>query len=86
MQHARRNNNEEFKKKVYEMVPQGVVTAGEASTPRVSPLSYQKKADRSLRICIDPMDLNKGIIHENYKEPTLEKITHHFKGKRPLVN
>ena len=30
----------------------------------------------SLRICIDPKDLNKAIIHKNHKAPTLKEIAH----------
>ena len=34
------------------------------------------KANSKLRICLDPKDLNKAIICENHKAPTLEEITH----------
>ena len=29
-------------------------------------LNYPKKANGKLRICLDPKDLNKVIIHENH--------------------
>ena len=41
---------------------------------------YPKKANGKLRICLDPKDLNKAIIHENHKAPTLEEIAHVLTG------
>ena len=37
---------------------------------------YPKKANGKLRICLNPKDLNKAIIHENHKAPTLKEIAH----------
>ena len=36
--------------------------------------------DGSLRICLDLHDLNKSIIREDYKAPTLEEISHWLSG------
>ena len=41
---------------------------------------YPKKANGKLRICLDPKDLNKAIIWENHKAPTLEEIAHVLTG------
>ena len=49
-------------------------------TPWVSLLTYLKKANGKLRICLDPKDLNKAIIHENHKVPILEEIAHILTG------
>ena len=49
-------------------------------TPWVSSLTYPKKANGKLRICLDPKDLNKAIIRENHKAPTLEEIAHVLTG------
>ena len=49
-------------------------------TPWVSSLTYSKKANGKLRICLDPKNLNKGIIHENHKVPTLKEIAHVLTG------
>ena len=41
------------------------------------------KPNGDLHICLDPKDLNKVIIREHYKVPTLEEITHKLnKAKR----
>ena len=40
----------------------------------------QKGKWQELRICLDPKDLNKAIICENHKAPTLEEIAHVLTG------
>ena len=69
---------EEIKKELAEMVWQG--TKQTEPTPWVSSLTYLKKANGKLRICLDPKDLNKAIIHENHKAPTLKEIAHVLTG------
>ena len=71
---------EEIKKELSEMVWQGIITQQMEPTPWVSLLAYPKKANGKLRICLDPKDLNKAIIHENHKAPTLEEIAHILTG------
>ena len=70
---------EEIEKELAEMVQQGIITKQTEPTPWVSSLMYPKKANSKLRICLDPKDLNKAIIHENHKAPTL-KISHVLTG------
>ena len=41
---------------------------------------YLKKPNSKLRICLDPKGLNKAIIRENHKAPTLEEIAHILTG------
>ena len=60
---------EEIKKELAEMVQQGIITKQTEPTPWVSSLTYPKKANGKLRICLDPKDLNKAIIRENHKAP-----------------
>ena len=62
------------------MVCQRIITKQTEPTPWVSSLTYPKKANGKLRICLDPKDLNKAIIHENHKAPTLEEIAHVLTG------
>ena len=71
---------EEIKKELSEMVQQGIITQQMEPTSWVSSLTYPKKANGKLRICLDPKDLNKAIIHENHKAPTLEEIAHILTG------
>ena len=43
-------------------------------------IRYPVKPNGDLRICLDPKDLNKAIIREHHKAPTLEEITHKLCG------
>ena len=70
----------EIEKEWGEMVQQGIITKQTEPTPWVSSLNYPKKANGKLRICLDPKDLNKAIIHENHKAPTLKEIAHVLTG------
>ena len=59
---------------------------------RKVPIKYNKEIKKELaemvcqriitklRICLDPKDLNKAIIRENHKAPTLEEIAHVLTG------
>ena len=84
VQHSRQKvpieYKEEIKKELAEMVHQRIITKQTEPTPWVSSLMYPKKANGKLRICLDPKDLNKAIIHENHKAPTLEEIAHVLMG------
>ena len=71
---------EEIEKDLAEMVQQRIITKQTEPTPWVSSLTYPKKANGKLRICLDPKDLNKAIIHENHKAPTLKEIAHVLTG------
>ena len=71
---------EEIEKDLAEMVQQRIITKQTEPTPWVSSLTYPKKANGKLRICLDPKDLNKAIIHENHKAPTLKEIAHVLMG------
>ena len=71
---------EEIKKELAEMVWQRIITKETEPIPWVSSLMYPKKANGKLRICLDPKDLNKAIICENHKAPTLEEIAHVLTG------
>ena len=71
---------EEIEKELAEMVWQRIITKQTEPTPWVSSLTYPKKANSKLRICLDPKDLNKAIICENHKAPTLEEIAHVLMG------
>ena len=70
----------EIEKELNEMVHQGIIAKQMEQTPWVSLLTYPKKPNGKLRICLDPKDLNKAIIRENHKAPTLEEIAHVLTG------
>ena len=70
----------EIEKELNEMVHQGIIAKQTEPTPWVSSLTYPKKPNGKLRICLNPKDLNKAIIRENHKAPTLEEIAHVLTG------
>ena len=51
-------------------------------TDWVSSLAFSRKKDGSLKICLDPKDLNRAITRCHHKTPTLEEITHKFTGAK----
>ena len=60
------------------MVLKGMIAPVSRPTAWVSLLTYPHKPDGSLCICLDPKDLNKAIVWEHYKAPTLDEISHHL--------
>ena len=60
----------------------GVLKKVDQPTDWVSNLVIVEKKDGSLRLCLDPKDLNKAIKREHYKIPTMEEIASEFAGKR----
>ena len=67
---------EAIEKLLQDMVDQGIISPVTEPMAWVSSLTYPQKPDSSLNICLDPKDLNKVIIQEHYKAPTLDEITH----------
>ena len=49
-------------------------------TDWVSSITYVQKNDGSLRICIDPSDLNKALKRGQHHIPTVEELNHLFAG------
>ena len=84
VQHARRKvpieAKEEIEKALQKMVDNEIITPVTEPTEWVSSLTYPRKSDGSIHPCLDPRDLNKAIICEHYKAPTLEEISHILSG------
>ena len=80
VEHARRKVPIEARGKIekalQKMVDNGIITPVTEPTKWVSSLTYHRKSDGTIHPCLDPRDLNKAIIHEHYKAPTLEEISH----------
>ena len=51
-------------------------------TEWVSPIVIVPKKDGNIRVCLDPMQLNKAIKREHYKLPTRDEIQAKFKDGR----
>ena len=57
------------------MVKQGIIVPVDEPTDWVNSLVVWEKPNGSLRICLDPKDLNKAIKREHYPVPTVEMVT-----------
>ena len=73
---------EKLKLKLQELEEKDVIQKVDIPTPWVNSLVIVKKRDGSLRLCLDPRDLNKAIRHEHHSIPTAEDIASHLSGKR----
>jgi len=62
-------------------VSSGVLKKVDHPTDWVSNLVVVERKDGSLRLCLDPKDLNKAIKCEHYKIPTMQEISAEFAGK-----
>ena len=84
VQHARRKMPIESKAAIKEaidyMVKQDILKPQIEPTPWVSSVTYPVKPTGEVRPCLDVRDLNKAIIRENHKPPTVEEIAHQLAG------
>ena len=70
------------KESLDKMVELGVITQVDIPTEWVNSLTYVHKPDGSLRICLDPRDLNQAIKREHHRNPTVEECAHEFAGSK----
>lgn len=64
------------------LVKLGVIEPVEEPTPWVSQLVLTKKKNGSLRICLDPQELNKVLMREHFTMPILEDVLHDMKDAK----
>lgn len=64
-----------------QMTEMGVISEVNKATNWVNSLVIVEKKDGSLRLCLDPKDLNKSIKREHSKPPTAETISSKLNGK-----
>ena len=50
-----------------------IITRVTTPTPWISSMVVVPKKNDKLRICLDPMDLNRALQRENYPMPTIEE-------------
>ena len=60
----------------------GVIQKITKPTPWVSQLVMTPKKDGSVRICIDPKELNKALQREHYSMPILEEVLHELRDSK----
>ena len=64
------------------MVEMKIIQAVHETTDWVNNLVLVEKPDGSLRICIDPKELNKAIKRHHYAHPTAEDILSQMSGAK----
>ena len=83
-QHASRKVPIQYKEQIEKALQQvedlKIITPVTIPTEWVSSITYPRKPDGTLCICLEPRDLNNAIIREHYKAPTLEEISHKLAG------
>ena len=60
----------------------GIISKVDNATDWVNSLVIIEKKDGSLRLCLDPKDLNLAIKREYYNPPTAEEISNKLSGMK----
>lgn len=69
------------------MESQEIVARVTTPTPWISSMVLGPKPNGTLRICLDPKDVNRALQRENYPLPTIEEVAsrlHNAKVFSPL--
>ena len=82
--HARRKvpieSKEAIDKELDYLIEEEIITEQVEPTPWVSSVTFPRKLNREVRVCLDPSNLNKAIIREHHKPMTVEEIAHELAG------
>ena len=75
---------DDTKEELDDMEARGIIMKIKEGEPTawVNSLVYRRKPNGSLRICLDPKDLNKAISREHHAIPTLPEILQKLNGAR----
>ena len=78
--HARRKvpieSKEAIDKELDYLIEEEIITEQVEPTPWVSSVTFPRKPNGEVRVCLDPSNLNKAIIREHHKPITMEEIAH----------
>ena len=82
--HARRKvpieSKEAIDKELDYLIEEEIITEQVEPTPWVSLVTFPRKPNGEVRVCLDPSNLNKAIIREHHKPMTVEEIAHELAG------
>ena len=86
--HARRKvpieSKEAIDKELDYVIEEEIIMEQVEPTPWVSSVTFSRKPNREVRVCLDPSNLNKAIIREHHKPMTVEEIVHELAGATVL--
>ena len=78
--HARRKvpieSKEAIDKELDYLIEEEIITEQVEPTPWVSSVTFPRKPNGDIRVCLDPSNLNKAIIRVHHKLMTVEEIAH----------
>ena len=78
--HARRKVSIESKEAIDRqldyLIEEEIIMGQVEPTPWVSSVTFPRKPNGDVRVCLDPSNLNKAIIREHHKPMTMEEIMH----------
>ena len=82
--HARRKvpieSKEAIDRELDFLIEEEIITEQVEPTPWVSSVTFPRKPNGEVRVCLDPSNLNKAIIREHHKPMTVEEIAHELAG------
>ena len=82
--HARRKvpieSKEAIDKELDYLIEEEIITEQVEPTPWVSSVTFPRKPNGEVKVCLDPSNLNKAIIREHHKPMTVEEIAHELAG------
>ena len=67
---------------LHQLMDQGIIIPVTELTPWTSSMVVVPKKDGSIWVCLDPRELNKAILWEQYPLPTIEDIATHLSGTK----
>ena len=75
---------EALRRTLVEMTQQGIIAPVRRPTQWISSMVIVPKKNGTMRICLDPQDLNRAIQREHYPLPTIEDIATRLHGAKVL--
>ena len=73
---------ERLKETLEDLEQQEILAQVTTPTPWISSMVVLPKKDGKLRICLDPIDLNRALRRENYPLPTIEDVATRLRGAK----
>ena len=73
-------SKEAIDKELDYLIEEEIITEQVEPTPWVSSVTFPRKPNGEVRVCLDPSNLNKAIIREHHKPMMVEEIAHEMAG------
>ena len=73
-------SKEAIDKELDYLIEEEIITEQVEPTPWISSVTFPRKPNGEVRVCLDPSNLNKAIIREHHKPMMVEEIAHELAG------